>query len=440
MREPIFWPMLRKTIFLSLAVSAIYVTAHPHGATIAQWMDFKQAAVSIVFDDNSANQFEVAEPLMNARGIRGTFFVVNDWSATVWDSIQSASRLGHEIGSHTITHPDMSALGDSDLAAAERELKDSRDSIEKRIPGRKCLTFAWPFNRYNAKVEALAAKYYISARQGEGVLEVASPKDMFATRSVPFADTAEQMNRIADTAIMKNRWLIELLHRVHPEPYSLTYTIDDSLRMHLDYLVSKRDSLWIAPYGEVVRYIKERDSSSLSLQETSDSALVYKLVHPLDDSVYDLPLSLEIPLEEDAQVESVSQGADSLPFQIAAHGEDRTIRLAARPNAGGIVIRGSNLRPRQQPVWVIEHKTWAVIGEFPGERNRWYFRPPFAGVFTLKAFNSAGKPVVREYAFRASPGYTYELRTQSAGFPRGRTLFAIYSGGKLVAKRPVTFR
>jgi peptidoglycan/xylan/chitin deacetylase (PgdA/CDA1 family) len=427
-------------MLLSLAVVALHVPALPRQAAIAKWKDFKPAAVSIVFDDNSSNQFEVAEPLMNARAIRGTFFVVNDWAASVWDSIQSAARLGHEIGSHTLTHPNMSALGDSDLAAAEKELKDSRDSIEKRLPGRKCLTLAWPFNRYNAKVEDIAAKYYISARQGEGVLEVASPHDLYATRSVPFTDTAEQMDRIADTAIQKGRWLIELLHRVHPTPYSLTYTDADSFEVHLDYLVSQRESLWIAPYGEVVRYIRERDSSSLSLQESSDSALVYKLVHRLDDSVYDLPLSIEIPLGEDAQVESVSQGGDSLPFRIATRGEARSMRLAARPNVGEIMIRGSNLGPRQQPVWVIEHKPGAEIGEFPGERNRWYFRPPYAGVFTLKAFNPAGKAVVREYAFRASPGYTYELRTQSGGFPRGRTLFAIYSGGKLVAKRPVNFR
>jgi hypothetical protein len=246
------------------------------------------------------------------------------------------------------------------------------------------------------------------------------------------------MNQIVDTAITKKRWLIELLHRVHPTPYSLTYTNDDSLRIHLDYLVSKRDSLWIAPYGEVVRYIKERDSSAFFLKEYSDSTMVFSLTNRLDDSIYDLPLSLEVQMREDAQVESAYQGGDTLSFRNDSHDNKHSVRLAAYPNKGEIVIRGSNLGPVPKPVWIVERKAGDWIGRASGARNTWIFRPPYAGAFTLKAFDLSGKGLVRDYVFRASPGYAYEMRMQADGFPRGRTVFAIYSRGKLVAKRSIT--
>ena len=134
--------MLLRSLLFAYAVAGVDGNATPGVGTFATWMDFKDAAVSIVFDDNSSNQFEIAEPLMNARNIRGTFFVVPDWCPSIWDSIKAASRAGHEIGSHTMSHPDMSDLADSDITALEKELKDSKDTIEKILPNVKCLTLA----------------------------------------------------------------------------------------------------------------------------------------------------------------------------------------------------------------------------------------------------------------------------------------------------------
>jgi peptidoglycan/xylan/chitin deacetylase (PgdA/CDA1 family) len=44
--------------------------------TIAKWQDGKAAAVSITFDDSTINQFRIAVPMMNQRGLPGTFFVI----------------------------------------------------------------------------------------------------------------------------------------------------------------------------------------------------------------------------------------------------------------------------------------------------------------------------------------------------------------------------
>src|SRR5262245_39306194 len=43
---------------------------------ITKWPDGRQAAVAITYDDSTINQFRIALPLMNERGLVGTFFVI----------------------------------------------------------------------------------------------------------------------------------------------------------------------------------------------------------------------------------------------------------------------------------------------------------------------------------------------------------------------------
>jgi peptidoglycan/xylan/chitin deacetylase (PgdA/CDA1 family) len=51
-------------------------TAQDAGTVITKWQDGKQAAVSITFDDSTINQFRVALPMLDERGLPATFFVI----------------------------------------------------------------------------------------------------------------------------------------------------------------------------------------------------------------------------------------------------------------------------------------------------------------------------------------------------------------------------
>ena len=43
---------------------------------VTKWQDGKDAALAITYDDSTINQFRIAVPLMNERGLPGTFFVI----------------------------------------------------------------------------------------------------------------------------------------------------------------------------------------------------------------------------------------------------------------------------------------------------------------------------------------------------------------------------
>lgn len=134
-------------------------------------VDKPTACVS--FDDGLLSTLE-ASRVMDELGIKGCFFVcpaivgekrrdaVKRFAETRlhyppmdvldWNHCEDMLRRGHEIGSHTFSHPNM---GDVSVEQAIDELQYSRDALVKRLG--KVEHFAWPSGRW-ANFSSHAAK------------------------------------------------------------------------------------------------------------------------------------------------------------------------------------------------------------------------------------------------------------------------------------------
>jgi peptidoglycan/xylan/chitin deacetylase (PgdA/CDA1 family) len=83
-----------------------------------------------------------------------------DLATLTWDELRGVSESGVAIGSHTVSHPHLTRLGDEELG---RELRESRERIEAEI-GRPCRLLSYPFGEQNARVrEAVKAAGYEAA-------------------------------------------------------------------------------------------------------------------------------------------------------------------------------------------------------------------------------------------------------------------------------------
>ena len=138
--------------------------------------------VAITFDDGYESVYTEALPEMAARGVSGTVFPVvgsvgrwNTWDVNLapkpvrhlsWSQIKELSEAGFEIGSHTLTHRDLTRLGRRDLS---RELRDSKKAIEDAI-GVKVRAVSYPFGRFSGRVldEAAAAGYTCGFKSSPG--------------------------------------------------------------------------------------------------------------------------------------------------------------------------------------------------------------------------------------------------------------------------------
>lgn len=78
---------------------------------------------------------------LESRQIPATLFVVGDLARRRPEAIRALSDRGHEVASHSMTHP---ALGRCDVAQRRAELRDSKAALEDAT-GRPCVGFRAPF-------------------------------------------------------------------------------------------------------------------------------------------------------------------------------------------------------------------------------------------------------------------------------------------------------
>jgi len=62
-----------------------------------------------------------------------------------WEQVGELNAAGHEIGSHTRTHLNLSSI-EGDAAALRDQIRGSKEEIEDRL-GAPCRYIAWPFGR-----------------------------------------------------------------------------------------------------------------------------------------------------------------------------------------------------------------------------------------------------------------------------------------------------
>lgn len=96
--------------------------------------DDSRRPIAISFDDGTAGQYKEAFPLLRARGMTATFFVVTDWIGRAgymtWEQLEEMKTAGMSIQSHTRTHPFLSELSASQLRA---ELGGSKQELDRRL-------------------------------------------------------------------------------------------------------------------------------------------------------------------------------------------------------------------------------------------------------------------------------------------------------------------
>jgi peptidoglycan/xylan/chitin deacetylase (PgdA/CDA1 family) len=129
-------------------------------------------AVVITFDDGYQSVYEQALPILQEFGMCATVFLTtgspdraatNDQARSLdgrkllnWNQVDEMSRFGVAFGAHTLTHPDLTCLSGE---KAEHEIVASKAALEEAL-GATVTTFAYPFGRYNARVEEIVRRHF----------------------------------------------------------------------------------------------------------------------------------------------------------------------------------------------------------------------------------------------------------------------------------------
>ena len=149
------------------------------------------------------------------------------------------------------------------------------------------------------------------------------------------ATTMATMKAWVDTTLSENNiWLVLVFHGVDGIGWQAKTGAE--LRTYYEYIKSKEDNLWIATFGDVAKYMRERMNSQLK-SENDENGISISLVSNLD-SMYDIPLTLKTYINRSADKLTIKQGDKNLEFKKGEDEKGTFILYHASPNAEPVKI------------------------------------------------------------------------------------------------------
>ncbi|MBY0229053.1 MAG: polysaccharide deacetylase family protein [Gemmataceae bacterium] len=187
--------------------------------------------LAITFDDCYLDNLAAARVLAD-HGLPATFFIPTaavgtdhafPWDAGLpklpnlaWDQVRAIARLGHAIGSHTVTHCDLGAV---DAGQAWRELTQSKARLEDEVR-QPVRWLAYPFGgRHNLRPEYRAliheAGYEGAVSAYGGFVHPGTDPRLLPREAVPWFKSLWHLEMHLSGCL---HWLYDLRGRDHATP------------------------------------------------------------------------------------------------------------------------------------------------------------------------------------------------------------------------------
>jgi len=144
---------------------------HEHGyrtislKQLSAFLDYREAiprkSVIITIDDGYRSVYTIAYPLLKKYGFTATLFIYTDFvgvsrNALTWEHLRELKAPGFEIGSHTISHSDLTKQAPEEdekayHARLHNELLRSKQILDQRLD-QNTVFLAYPYGRFNDSV------------------------------------------------------------------------------------------------------------------------------------------------------------------------------------------------------------------------------------------------------------------------------------------------
>lgn len=132
---------------------------------LIDFLEYRKAlpkkALIISIDDGYRSTYDIAFPILKKYGFKATLFIYTDFigasrNAMTWDQLNQMKAEGFEIGSHTVSHSDLTRQKEGEdtrtyMSRIETELRESKQIIDKKL-AQNTILLAFPFGRYNPSV------------------------------------------------------------------------------------------------------------------------------------------------------------------------------------------------------------------------------------------------------------------------------------------------
>lgn len=263
-----------------------------------------------------------------------------------WDELRALADRGYEFASHTVTHPRLAVLDDANLVY---ELEKSRQELLNHLGFRHTFSIECPYGTENERAVQAALQRYQVARnympdanvddldRSSSVDPTHSRKEYVRWQRGALTETPRELMKswVDKTAAQGNIWLVLVIHGVDGVGWKPLTGVE--LKDYFGYIGSKKQSLWVATFQDVTKYIRERTHAAVATY--AGSKAIFLVLHSnLTELGYDLPLTLKTYVPKEWKTVEVRQGTQSKRVEVTRENHADYILYQATPNAESITL------------------------------------------------------------------------------------------------------
>ena len=268
-------------IAIGLLLAGIHAVADEptNGVSVCRFPDGKRAVVSFTFDDGPKVHVTDLAPRLDRYGFKATFYVIagqvpaepqeGPKARASWPELKAVAATGHEIGNHGMTHLNLQSV--TNTVALQCEILDAADLIAAKV-GRSPVSYAYPFCKSNPAAKAVVRSRHAVDRGYFPLYEGQYP--------------IEKANAEADQAVADGTWLVRLSHGIDGAAFE----------EHLKYLKSRESEIGVGTYGDIGRYVAERDAVQLTVRERRSDHVTFSVTLPatMKADLFCVPLAVRV--------------------------------------------------------------------------------------------------------------------------------------------------
>ena len=249
-----------------------------------------------------------------------------------------------------ITHPRLAILDEPNMLY---EMTKSKEEILNHLGEQYTFSGECPFGTENERVMSYAYKVYPALRnrmpetwlkeitRGNKSNPGNTDKEYIqfqrgATTKTPMP----MMKAWVDTTVNKNNtWLVLTIHGVEGigwEPLSRR-----QLEEYFGYIKNLEGKLWVATFGDVTRYMRERQSAKINTK-INKSIINIKVSHALNKAMYHVPLTLKTVIPSSWRKVKITQGRHVKIADVISDSIGNYVLYRATPNEEVIRVQQQN--------------------------------------------------------------------------------------------------
>jgi len=269
-----------------------------------------------------------------------------DQPKITWDQLRPLAERGYEFASHTVTHPRLAVLDDANLVY---ELEKSRQDILEHLGFKHTFSVECPYGteddrgvhaallRYQLARNYMPDAYVDDLDRSNKMDPAASRKDYVRWQRGPLTETPMTLMKswVDKAAAQGNIWLVLVFHGVDGVGWKPKTGVE--LRDYFGYISSMKESLWVATFQDVAKYIREREAGSVSTYHDREGITVV-LRSSLTDLRYDLPLTLKTYVPKEWKSVEVQQGKQTKQIDVVRENGTSYILYGAIPNGEDVKL------------------------------------------------------------------------------------------------------